>query len=346
MQLSPDKSLGTHSPCFIIAEAGVNHNGSIEQACALIDAAAAAGADAVKFQLYQVAEQVCPAATTAPYQKQQTGADTLATMAESYDLPWDAHHRLAAHCKAQGILYSASTFDPEAVDFAISLGVTFLKIASGEITNTRLIRYAAAQGLPLLLSTGMSTYEDVADAVALIRSSGNPPLALFHCISSYPTPAEQVHMRVMQELASRHGVPVGFSDHTESSIAAIVAIGMGAVMVEKHFTLDRDLPGPDHSMSQTPEQLRQYVQTIRAAEACLGSEHNIVSADELRNAQVARRSLVTARDISVGECFTEANVVFKRPGTGIDPRQWMRVEGKASARDIPADSLLAWDMIK
>ena len=346
MKDRPLHILGVDQPCLIIAEAGVNHNGSLDRAKQLVEAAAVAGADAVKFQLYRVEEQVSGGAKTAGYQKSQTGEDSMAEMAKQYDLPWSCHAEIAEHCRQCGILYAASCFEPAAVDLVIELGAPFLKIASGELTNTRLLRYAAKQDLPILLSTGMSTYEDIAWAVGEIEQHGNPPLALFHCISSYPTKLTDVNLRVMQVLSETHQVPVGLSDHTEGHLAAIVAIGMGASMVEKHFTLDKSLPGPDHAMSLDPQELGTYVRSIRQAEQCLGDATQIVSEEEMVNAKVARRSLVSARTIEAGELFDESNTVLKRPGSGIDPREWGRVAGKTARCTIQADQLLTWDMVQ
>jgi N-acetylneuraminate synthase/N,N'-diacetyllegionaminate synthase len=342
-----DRTIGDGERVFIIAEAGVNHNGSLEQALALVDVAHNAGADAVKFQLYRAEEQVSRAAQTADYQRDNTGADAMLEMAQAYDLPWAAHHTIAAHCRDVGIMYMASCFDKEAVDFLLELGGECIKVGSGEITNYPLLNYMSEHGgKPILLSTGMCTLADVAGAVAEIRAHGNAPLALFQCTSNYPAPPETANLRAMRTLAETFNVPVGYSDHTTDNTIVAAAVALGACLVEKHFTLDKTLPGPDHAMSLDPQELRAYVAAIRAVESALGNGIKKPSADELKTLEVARRSLVSAREIKAGEALSDANTTLKRPATGIDPRRWKDVEGRRAAHDIAADLPITWEMLQ
>ncbi len=341
-----DRRVGPEEPVYIIAEAGVNHNGSLGQALALCDVAREAGADAVKFQLFRVAEQVSQAAPTAGYQRSSTGASSMIEMAKSYDLDWQAHKTIAAHCRATGINYMASCFDREAVDFLLNeLGGDCIKVGSGEITNYPLLDHMARTGVPVLLSTGMSSMLDVAGAVERLRLTGASRLALFQCISNYPTDPANTNLRVIKTLASAFGVPVGFSDHTPSSLAAIAAVALGACLIEKHFTLDRALAGPDHAMSLSPEELRDYISAIRTAEAALGDGIKEPHTAELEVMKVARRSLVSARLIKAGEALSDENVTLKRPATGIDPRLWEAVRGRRAAVQIPEDVPITWEML-
>jgi N,N'-diacetyllegionaminate synthase len=340
-----ERMIGDGEPVLVIAEAGVNHNGELESALELVEVARAAGADAVKFQLYRPEEQVSRAARTAGYQREQTGADNMLEMARSYELPWEAHRTIAARCREVGIAYMSSCFDREAVDFLVQLGGESLKVGSGEITNYPLLAHMSRTGLPILLSTGMSTLADVAGAVEHIRASGRSPLALFQCVSNYPTAPESVNLRAMDTMQRAFDLPVGFSDHTQGATVAVAAVALGACMLEKHFTLDKNLPGPDHAMSLDPCELRDYVKAIRIAESALGDGIKRPVETELETLVAARRSLVSARDIVAGELLDESNVTLKRPATGIDPRLWQTVRGRKAATDIPADVPITWEML-
>ncbi|HEV7860365.1 MAG TPA: N-acetylneuraminate synthase [Pyrinomonadaceae bacterium] len=340
-----ERMIGDGEPVLIIAEAGVNHNGQLEKALELVSVARAAGADAVKFQLYRPEEQVSQAARTAGYQREQTGADHMLEMARSYELPWEAHHAIAARCREAGIAYMSSCFDREAVDFLVQLGGECIKVGSGEITNYPLLAHMSATGLPILLSTGMSTLSDVAGAVEHIHASGPGSLALFQCVSNYPADPATVNLRAMLTMRQAFNVPVGFSDHTHGSAVAVAAVALGACMVEKHFTLDKSLPGPDHAMSLDPSELRAYVKAIRTAESALGDGIKRPVESELETLRAARRSLVSARIIHAGESLDESNVTLKRPATGIDPRLWQTVRGRVAATDIPPDVPITWKML-
>jgi N-acetylneuraminate synthase len=330
---------------LIIAEAGINHNGQLEKALELVEVAAEAGADAVKFQLYRPEEQVSRVAQTADYQRERTGAGGMLEMALSYELPWEAHHEIAARCRERRIAYMSSCFDQLAVDFLVRLGGDCIKVGSGEITNYPLLAHMARTGLPILLSTGMSTLSDVAGAVEHIRASGPSPVALFQCVSDYPTDPATVNLRAMETMRRAFDVAVGFSDHTVGETAAVAAVALGACMLEKHFTLDKRLPGPDHAMSLDPVELRSYVRAIRTAESTLGDGIKRPVETELKTMLAARRSLVSARAIRAGEALDEANVTLKRPATGIDPREWANARGRKAARAIPADVPITWEML-
>jgi len=339
------RRVGDGLPCFIVAEAGVNHNGSLENALALVDIAHAAGADCVKFQLYQPIEQVSHVAQVVDYQHRQTGSASMLKMAESYDLPWEAHHAIARRCRELGILYLASCFDEQAVDFLVALGGECIKVASGEITNYPLLRHVASSGKPVLLSTGMSTLQDVAGAVGCLRNSGNRELVLLQCSSAYPADPATANLRVMQSLAQAFGTPTGFSDHTTGSVAAVAAVALGACVVEKHFTLNKALPGPDHAMSLDPSELRSFVSAIRTTEAALGDGIKCVHPSEMAVHAAARRSIVSRRQIPRGVPLDRTNTTLKRPATGIDPRLLDAVLGRIAAVDIPEDVPITWEML-
>jgi N,N'-diacetyllegionaminate synthase len=340
-----ERIIGDGEPVLVIAEAGVNHNGQLERALELVSVARAAGADAVKFQLYRPEEQVSRAARTALYQREQTGADSMLEMARSYELPWESHRAIAARCREAGIAYMSSCFDREAVDFLVQLGGESVKVGSGELTNYPLLAHISATGLPILLSTGMSTLEDVAGAVEHIRASGESPLALFQCVSNYPADPATVNLRAMETMRRAFNLPVGFSDHTPGSAVAAAAVALGACMVEKHFTLDKTLPGPDHAMSLDPSELQDYVKAMRTAESALGDGIKRPVQTELETLVAARRSIVSARRIHAGENLDESNVTLKRPATGIDPRLWQTVRGRKAATDIPCDVPITWEML-
>jgi N,N'-diacetyllegionaminate synthase len=341
-----DRLIGSGQPCFVIAEAGINHNGSLERALRLVDVAKAAGADAVKFQLYCADEQVSKAAQTASYQRERTGAVSMIKLAESYDLAWEYHRTIASHCRDAGIKYMASCFDTRAVDFLVTeLDGDCIKVGSGEITNYPLLAHMARTGKPILLSTGMSTLADVAGAIDQIRANGTGSLALFQCTSNYPTEPDAVNLRAMRTLAYAFSVPVGFSDHTRGHAISVAAVALGAAMIEKHFTLDKSLPGPDHAMSLDPAELGELVSAIRITEAALGDGIKRPHPSEIDTQRAARRSLVSTRTIQAGERLTEANVALKRPATGIDPRFLEAVRGRTASCNIPADIPITWDML-
>jgi len=339
------RNIGKGEKCFIIAEAGVNHNGDIKLALQLVEAAAHAGADAIKFQLFNVEEQVSRTAKTVNYQQKRTGANSMVEMAKSYDLPWEAHKEIAQHCEELGIMYMSSCFDRKAVDFLMGLGCGCIKVGSGEITNFPLLAHMSSTGKPILLSTGMCEFSEIAQAVEHVRTSGKSPLALFHCVSSYPADPASINLHVMKNLERVFRVPVGFSDHTIGNEVACAAVALGASLVEKHFTLDKKLPGPDHAMSLQPEELKTLVDGIRTVESALGDGVKKINESEFENRKAARRGLVATCDIMAGDKLSEKNVAFKRPAIGIDPRSFDIVMGKTVNRNIQADEPITWEML-
>jgi N,N'-diacetyllegionaminate synthase len=340
-----NRKIGPGYPCMIIAEAGVNHNGSEKMAIELCDIAHEAGADAVKFQLYRKEEQVSRLTATADYQYRNTGIATALEMAEHYDLSWDSHHVIASRCRELGIIYLASCFDIEAVEFFMSIGGDCVKVASGEITNYPLLGYIATTGKTIILSTGMSTLSDVRGAYNYIKSHGDSEVVLLQCASNYPAATSSTNLLVMDTYTKEFGVNVGFSDHTMGSVAAVTAVAMGACIIEKHFTIDKELKGPDHSMSLGPDELRDFVSTIREAEESLGDGKKVVHSDEIETQKVSRRSIVASRFIAVGEQIDVNNVTLKRPNVGIDPRSLTDILGRIVIKDVDVDTPITWDLL-
>ncbi|MDP6772455.1 MAG: N-acetylneuraminate synthase family protein, partial [Anaerolineales bacterium] len=281
---------------------------------------------------------------TAGYQYTNTGVETALEMAKLYLLPWDSHHAIASRCRELGIMYMASCFDVQAVDFLLSVGGDIIKIGSGEITNYPLLSYIASTGKVILLSTGMSTFEDVKGAVEHIRLNGDSELVLLQCVSSYPADKASANLLVMDTYAEKFGVNVGFSDHTVGKSISIAAVTLGACVIEKHFTADKSLAGPDHAMSLNPSELREFVASIRSVESALGDGNKIVHSTELETQKAARRSLFAKKSISVGEKLDDHNVTLKRPNIGIDPRMWETIQGRAVNRNIDADMPITWDV--
>jgi len=324
-------------PCYIIAEAGVNHNGSVDMAMQLVDAAVAAGADAVKFQTFKAERLVTRKARKAVYQELHTGAGDQFAMLKALELSDDAHRRLAAYCNQCGIEFLSTPFDEVSADFLLDLGCRRLKIPSGELTNAPFLRFLASRGMPMILSTGMATLDEVAEAVGLIASVrraqgyGGPlarVLTLLHCTSSYPAPLADVNLRAMQTLAERFSLPVGYSDHTAGTFIAPIARALGAEVFEKHFTLDRALPGPDHAASLEPEELKQMVQAIRDTDIMLGSPEKAPTAPELEVRIAARRSVTLSADVAAGVPLEPHMLTLMRPGDGIPPADLESVTGR------------------
>lgn len=334
---------------YVIAEAGVNHNGSVDRARDMIDCAVAAGADAVKFQTFNAGALISRHAPKAEYQQRATGTDELQLeMVRALELDEASHRFLAAHCRSRGIEFLATPFDPKSVALLQSLGVPLLKVPSGEITNPLLLRAVADTGLPLIVSTGMSTLDEVGSALAVLSArwgaAGEQLLrervTLLHCTTEYPAPVDQVNLRAMSTMATRFGLPVGYSDHTAGITVAIAAVALGASVIEKHFTMDRRLPGPDHAASLEPGELRDMIAQIRSTEQALGSATKAPTPAELKNLPVARRSLVAACPIRRGEAFTVDNLTTKRPGSGISAMQYDAWLGRLADRDYDTDELI------
>jgi N-acetylneuraminate synthase len=340
------RKVGVGEPCFVIAEAGVNHNGSLKLARELVDVAVQAHADAVKFQTFRP-EKVCsPLAPKATYQLQTTDiGESQLEMGKKLELPFEAFRELQLYCKSKGILFLSTPFDYESADFLAELRVTAFKIPSGEITNLTFVEHIARKGCPLIVSTGMSTLDEVGKAVDTIRATGNQQLVLLHCISNYPAQPSSVNLRAMHTLAEVFGVPVGYSDHTTGIDIAIAAVALGACIVEKHFTIDRVLPGPDHRASLQPDELALMVRSIRNVEASLGDGIKRPASEEANTAAVARRSLVAARYIAAGTVLTEDLVAILRPGTGLAPAMRPQLVGRRIRHDIEAGTLLTLEMV-
>ena len=331
---------------FVIAEAGVNHNGDMALARALVDVAAAAGADAVKFQTFAVDRLVTRSAATAEYQRRALGGGpSQYEMLARLELSAADHEMLVAHCAARGIEFMSTPFDPESARFLKRLGVRRIKISSGDVTNLPMLEVVGALGLPVILSTGMADLEEVGAAVATLRAAGVTDLALLQCVSNYPADPALTNLRVMDTFARAFGTPVGLSDHSPGTTVAIAAAARGAAYVEKHFTVDRTLPGPDHQASLLPDELRALVAAIREVEAALGDGVKRPAPSELPVRDVARKSLVAARDVPAGTALATDDLVILRPGTGLSPAALPRVLGRRTARPIPHHTPITEDML-
>ena len=330
--------------CYIVAEAGVNHNGSLEIAKSLIDAAADAGADAVKFQTFKADELVTQTAAKADYQKQSGDAsESQHAMLRKLELSEAAHRELINHCRSRGIQFLSTAFDTASAGFLDSLALPFAKIPSGEITNLPHLRQTARSGSPIILSTGMATLGEVEAAIEVLVAEGiaRDTITVLQCHTDYPTKFEDANLRAMQTMAAAFpGVKIGYSDHTLGIEAPIAAVAMGACLIEKHFTLDRCLPGPDHAASLEPAELKAMVRAIRNIELAFGHGRKEPSASESKIKQVARKSIVTSRPIKAGEIYSAENLTAKRPGTGISPMRWDELIGKPAKRAYAADELI------
>jgi N,N'-diacetyllegionaminate synthase len=340
------RKVGSGEPCFVIAEAGVNHNGSFDLARELVDVAVGAGCDAVKFQTFKT-EKVCsPVAPKATYQMQTTAADeSQIEMVRKLELPFDAFRELHRYSRDRGIIFLSTPFDYESADFLAELPVPAFKIPSGEITNLFFLESIARKGQPLILSTGMATMEEVAIAVELIRATGNQQMVLLQCVSNYPASPSSMNLRAMHTLEETFGVAVGLSDHTVGSEVAFAAVALGACVIEKHFTLDHELPGPDHRASLEPQDLARLVTGIRNVESALGDGIKQPAEEELNTAAVARRSLVAARFIPAGAVLTVDLLDILRPGTGLPPAMRSQLLGRHARHDIEAGAILRLDML-
>jgi N,N'-diacetyllegionaminate synthase len=341
-----ERRVGRREPCFIIAEAGVNHNGSFELARELVDVAVDAGCDAVKFQTFKP-EKVCsPLAPKAHYQLETTGAEeSQLEMGKKLELPFEAFRNLYRYCIHKSIIFLSTPFDYESADFLAELPVPAFKIPSGELTNLFFLEHVAQKGRPLIVSTGMATLEEVALAVETIRATGNHQMILLQCVSNYPADPSSMNLRAMHALEDAFGVGIGLSDHTVGTEIAFAAVAMGASVIEKHFTLSKELPGPDHRASLEPQELVKLVKGIRNVEAALGDGIKQPAAEELNTAEVARRSLVAARFIPAGTTLTLDLLDILRPGTGLLPAMRSQVLGRQVRHDIEAGTLLRLDML-
>jgi len=342
-----DRCVGEREPCFIIAEAGVNHKGDINLAKKLIDVAKEAGADAVKFQTFKAEDAVSKTAEKAEYQKETTAAEELQfEMIKKLELSGRDFEELFDYAQGEGTIFLSSPFDKGSVDLLDRLGVPAFKIGSGEITNFRLIRHIAKKHKPIILSTGMSTLAEIEEALQAIRGEGTGDIILLHCITAYPAKIEDANLRAMQTLMTAFKLPVGFSDHTVGITLPIAAVALGAVVLEKHFTLDRNLPGPDHKASLEPEELKQMVEALRQVEKAMGDGIKRPTHEEEEIKRVARRSIVAKIDIPQGIVITEEMLDIKRPGIGIEPKYISKVVGNVARSLIKRDELLTMDKLE
>ncbi|MFM6927917.1 MAG: N-acetylneuraminate synthase [Bdellovibrio sp.] len=328
---------------LIIAEAGVNHNGNLENALKLIDVAADAGADIVKFQTFKAKELVTASAKMADYQKNNLGKEeSQLDMLKKLELGYEDHQALIQRCQQRNIRFLSTAFDFESLEFLKSLKMGLWKIPSGEITNLPYIEIIGALGDPVIVSTGMSDQSEVQDAINVLLKVGLPKekITVLHCNTEYPTPMKDVNLRAMKALGDSLGVSYGYSDHTMGIEIPIAAVSLGAIVIEKHFTLDRNMPGPDHKASLEPLELMAMVSAIRNIEAALGDSKKVPSESEIKNRGIARKSIVAKRDIKDGETFSSENITTRRPGTGISPMRWYDVIGTKANRDYQANELI------
>lgn len=329
-------------PIFIIAEAGVNHNGNLDIARALIDQAAWAGVDAVKFQSFKASKLLTPATPKADYQTQNTGAESQYEMIQRLELDEQAHLLLRDYTLSKGLEFMSTPFDHDSIDLLAALGVSRFKIGSGDLTNVPYLRHMAAKKRPIILSTGMAEMNEIKAAIDILLRAGLPKeqLTLLHATTEYPAPMNEVNLKAMIRMRDELKLQIGYSDHTPGIEVPIAAAALGATVIEKHFTLDKTMDGPDHKASLEPPELKAMVQAIRNIEKALGSGEKEPSPSELRNRSAARKSLVAARRIRLGEKFTEDNLCVKRPGSGISPLRWDEFLGKPAPKNYEKDELI------
>lgn len=328
---------------FIIAEAGVNHNGDVGTAKKLVEAASESGADAVKFQTFKTENLVSHYAQKAEYQTQSTGENgSQYEMIKKLELDVNAHKELIEYCREKNIMFLSTAFDPDSIDLLENLGLEIFKIPSGEITNLPYLRKIGKLGKKVFLSTGMSDMDEIKNALDVLIKSGTKieNITVLHCNTEYPTPFEDVNLRAMLSIKEVFNVSVGYSDHTTGTEVPVAAVALGASIIEKHFTLDRNMPGPDHRASLEPGELKAMVSAIRNIEKAMGDGIKRPSPSELKNRAAARKSIVASRDIKKGEVLSEDIISTKRPGTGISPMKWDSVVGKAASKDFESDAMI------
>ncbi|MCI9174001.1 MAG: N-acetylneuraminate synthase [Lachnospiraceae bacterium] len=327
---------------FIIAEAGDNHNGDYNLALQLVDKAVEAGADCVKFQTFVTENVISKFAQKAEYQKENTGSEeSQFDMVKKLELSFEQFRSIQQYCKEKGIMFLSTPFDLESIDFLEEIGIPFWKIPSGEITNLPYLEKIAGTGKDIILSTGMCTMDEIESALSVLRKNGAGQVTLLHCNTEYPTPIEDVNLHAMRRMKEVFRVPVGYSDHTAGIEIPIAAAALGASVIEKHFTLDKNMEGPDHKASLEPEELKQMVASIRNIEKAMGSGEKKPSPSEKKNISIARKSIVAKRDIKKGEKLTADNLSVKRPGDGISPMRWYEIVGTAAVKDFKEDELIA-----
>ncbi|RLQ97143.1 N-acetylneuraminate synthase [Falsibacillus albus] len=338
-----NRLISKESPVYVIAEIGVNHNGSVEMAEKLIKAAHSAGADAVKFQTFKSNKLVSKHAKKASYQlRDPSPGSSQHAMLTKLELDDDQFIRLKKHCDSHGIEFLSTPFDSDSADFLYKTGVKAFKIGSGDLTNIPLLKEISTYGIPIILSTGMANLAEIEDAVLAIENS---PIALLHCTSAYPAPMDELNLLAIPALQSAFHLPVGYSDHSDGCEAAIACVALGAQIIEKHITLDRCLPGPDHMASLPPKEFESYVKSIRTITKSLGSGRKQCTSAESEIRDIARKSLTTSVSISKGQILSKEHLVCKRPGTGIPPKYLSKIIGKEAKMDFHEDQTLSWDDI-
>jgi N,N'-diacetyllegionaminate synthase len=339
--------IGPSHPCFIIAEAGVNHNGSLELAMRLVDAACEVGADAVKFQTWVTEKLVAPDAPMAEYQRQNLGTDqSQFAMLKQLELSYDQFGELKAYAEERAIIFFSTPDEEDSADFLEHIGVPLFKIGSGEITNLSLIRHIAAKGRPVILSTGMSNLGEVEAAIQMFADADNHQLVLLHCVSNYPADPADCNLRAMDTLENAFGYPVGFSDHTLGNDVAVAAVARGACVIEKHLTLDKTLPGPDHSASLEPAEFASMVRSIRTIEGALGSGIKKATAAEMETRKVVQKAIVTRRSLQAGERLAHSDLTLRRTSGGLPPAYLPMFFGLCVRHDLEANTLMTWDLVQ
>lgn len=344
MQIA-DKPIGNGNSCFIVAEAGVNHNGKFSLAKKMINAAKKVGADAIKFQVFKADRVVARTAPKAAYQKTATGKGSQYEMLKKLELTGHEFKELAAYARRRNIIFLASAFDEESVDLLDELKVPAFKVPSGEITNLPLLKHIARKKKPVILSTGMSTVGEIEDAVSVIKENGTEEIALLHCTSDYPAKIEEINLKAMETLRRVFGLPVGISDHSLGINVPIAAVSLGAAIVEKHFTLDKTLRGPDHKASLEPCEFEEMVEAIRAVEKALGDGIKKLTPAEEEIKKVVRKSIVARIKIPKGVVIKEDMLSVKRPGMGIDPKHMDKIIGKRAKKDIEPDEQITFEKL-
>lgn len=333
---------------FIIAEAGINHNGSIELAKRMVDAAVEANCDAVKFHTFKEAGSVVTrTARKADYQVKNTGNnDSQYEMIRKFEMSYDSFRELKNYCEQKSIIFMSTPFDLESVEFLNELNMKIFKVSSGDLTNMPLLKLIAKMNKPIILSTGMSSLGEIEEALGWIYGESNRKVTLLHCTSNYPTKFEDVNLQAMLTLKKAFKVEVGYSDHTLGIEIPIAAVAMGARVIEKHFTLDKNMEGPDHKASLSVEELKRMVESVRNVEKSLGDGIKQIRKDEVEVREMARRSIVAQQDINVGEIITENMITFKRPANGIEPKYTEIMLGSKAVKKIHKDELIAWNMLQ
>lgn len=335
-----------HTPTFIIAEAGVNHNGDLNTAIKLVEAARDLGADCVKFQTFKASSVITKAAPKAAYQLETTDpGESQYAMLKKLELDYDAFSTIKKACEENSIRFLSTPYNEEDADLLERLGVDMFKIASGQLVEPSFLEHVARKGKKMIISTGMATIAEAYEAVATIRNAGNDDIVVLQCTTNYPSPVEDANLRAMVAMKDALGVPIGYSDHVEENYACFAAVALGATVIEKHFTLDRNMEGPDHEASLDPDGFRELVHGIRTIESAMGSTIKRPTEREKKNITGMRRSIVFTRDLKAGETITEDLIMFKRPATGLPPRMKSDIIGSKAAKNIEADTPVTRDMI-